>query len=107
MTLPTGDAPAPPRVGPATLVENVEHLWHRADRYVRSKLVWNNIYRATSYLRSALWIAPFLAILLVLGVVPILRWIDARLAWRLFGLTVAGAQSLFQSVITLTLSFLV
>ena len=107
MTLPAGDAPAPPRGGGAILVENIERLWRRTEKYVRSKLVWNSLYRVTSYLRSSLWIVPFLAILLVLAVVPILRWIDARLAWRLFGLTVAGAQSLYESVITLTLSFLV
>jgi uncharacterized membrane protein len=108
MTLPTGHPPAPPRVGLATtLVENAERLWRRADRYVRSKLLWNNLYRTTSYLRSALWIVPLLSILLVLALVPTLRWLDAWLGWRLAGLTVTGAQSLYQSVITLTLSFMV
>lgn len=107
MTLSAGDAPAPPRGGRSNFVENIERVWRSADRYVRGQLVWNNLYRATSYLRSALWIVPILAILLVLAVVPILRWIDAALAWRVFGLTVAGAQSLYDSVITLTLSFLV
>jgi uncharacterized membrane protein len=107
MTVPTGDAPAPPRGGLATLVEHVERLWRRANRYVRSQLVWNNVFRTTSYLRSALWIVPLLSILLVLTLVPILRWLDAWLGWRIAGLTVTGAQSLYQSVITLTLSFMV
>ena len=85
----------------------VADYWTHADRYVRSKLVWNNIYRTTSYLRSALWVVPFIAILLVLIVAPILRWVDTWLGWRLAGLTVQGAQYLFQSVISLTLSFMV
>ncbi len=84
-----------------------ESPWARAERYVRRKLVWSNIYRATSYLRGALWIVPFFAILLVLAVTPLIRWLDTAIGWRLVGLNIAGATSLFQSVITLTLSFLV
>ena len=107
MTVPTGDAPAPPRGGWAALAQNVERIWRRADGYVRSKLVWSNLYRATSYLRSALWTVPLAAIVLVLALVPVLRWLDGWLGWRIAGLTVTGAQSLYQSVITLTLSFMV
>ena len=40
----------------------IDDLLHRAARRVRRALVWNNIYRATSYLRSALWTIPLLAI---------------------------------------------
>ena len=50
---------------------------------------------------------PFLSILLVLAVAPVLRVLDNRLAWRIIGLGMSGAQSLYQTVITLTLSFLV
>ena len=82
-------------------------LWHRAERYVRSKLVWNKLFRALSYLRSALWTIPFLAILLVLVLAPALRMLDAWLGWRLIGLGISGAQALYQTVITLTLSFMV
>jgi uncharacterized membrane protein len=70
-------------------------------------LVWNNLYWTTSYLRSALWIVPFLAILLVLAIMPVLRWLDAWLGWRISGLGPDGARSLYESVITLTLSFTV
>jgi uncharacterized membrane protein len=70
-------------------------------------LVWNTVYRVTSYLRSALWIIPFFAIVLVLAIVPALRVLDVWLAWRISGLGVAGAQALYQTVITLTLSFVV
>jgi uncharacterized membrane protein len=69
--------------------------------------VWNSLYRATSYLRSALWTIPFLAIVLVLMIAPALRALDGRLGWRISGLSVSGAQALYQTVITLTLSFLV
>ena len=70
-------------------------------------LVWNNLYWTTSYLKSALWIVPFLAILLVLAIMPVLRWLDAWLGWRISGLGPDGARSLYESVITLTLSFTV
>jgi len=38
--------------------------WHQARRFVGSKLTWNRVYRATSYLKSALWTVPFVAIVL-------------------------------------------
>ena len=70
-------------------------------------MAWNRLYRAVSYLQSSLWIVPFLAIVLVLMLVPVLRLLDAWLGWRLVGLGAAGAQTLYQSVITLALSFMV
>jgi uncharacterized membrane protein len=88
-------------------VANAGRLWRRTERYVKSKLVWSNVYRATSYLRSALWIIPFFAIVLVLAIAPSLRMLDAWLGWRVVGLGIAGAQALCQTVITLTLSFIV
>jgi uncharacterized membrane protein len=60
-----------------------------------------------SYFRSALWIVPLVSILLVLAIAPVLRTVDAWLAWRISGLSLEGAQALYQTVITLTLSFLV
>jgi len=82
-------------------------MWQRAGRFVRSKLTWNRVYRATSYLKSALWTVPLFAIVLVLASAPVIRQLDAWLGWRVAGLAVAGAQALYQTVITLTLSFLV
>ena len=104
MTSTHGKNPDP---APSVAVADAGRLWHRAEHYVRRKLVWNNVYRATSYLRSALWVIPFLAIVLVLAIAPALRMLDAWLGWRLPGLGVAGAQALYQTVITLTLSFIV
>ena len=103
MTQSPAAAPVPPR----RRLTAAAPCWRRAERSVRRTLVWNNVYRATSYLRSALWIVPFLSILLVLAVAPVLRALDNRLAWRISGLGMSGAQSLYQTVITLTLSFLV
>jgi uncharacterized membrane protein len=70
-------------------------------------MTWNRVYRAVSYGRSALWIVPSLAMVVVLLISPPLRWLDNWLGWRLTGLSVDGAQALYQTVITLTLSFLV
>ena len=81
--------------------------WRQADRNIRRKLTWSRIYRATSYARSALWIVPFIAIAVVFVTTPILRTLDATFSWRLTNLSQAGAQSLYNTVITLNLSFLV
>ena len=76
-------------------------------RAVRARLTWNRVYRATSYLKSALWTVPIVAIALVLLVTPLLHALDAWHGVRLSALAVTGAQGLFQTVITLTLSFMV
>ena len=81
--------------------------WRRAERFIGRFLVWNNVYRTTSYLKSSLWTVPFVSIVLVLVLAPVLRSIDRWLGWRLAGLGVSGAQALYQTVITLTLSFVV
>jgi len=81
--------------------------FRRAERYIKRKLAWGRVYRTTSYLKSSLWIVPFVAIALVLAIAPLLRVLDRALGWRLVDLEVSGAQALYQTVITLTLSFLV
>ena len=107
MSHPTRDGSQPHRRGLSALLARAGDVWRRADQYVRSKLVWNKVYRASNYLKAALWTVPFLAILLVLLLAPVLRWLDRSLGWRLVGLSASGAESLYQSVITLTLSFMV
>src|SRR4029079_5015681 len=54
-----------------------------------------------------LWTIPFIAIVLVFAITPTLRTLDEMLGWRISGLGAAGAQSLYETTITLTLSFLV
>jgi uncharacterized membrane protein len=73
----------------------------------RAAITWNRIYGTASYVKSALWIVPIIAIALVVIIAPLLRELDAWLQWNLTSLDVAGATALFQTVITLTLSFLV
>ena len=79
----------------------------RVERFIRRKVAWNRLFRAVSYARSALWVVPLLAILAVLVFAPTLRWIDGWLGWRVAGLGVSGATALYETVITLALSFLV
>ena len=71
-----------------------------------STLMGNGPYRTANYVKSTLWTIPFLAIALVLVIAPVVRMLDAQLGWN-SGLGVAGAQALYQTVITLALSFLV
>jgi uncharacterized membrane protein len=50
---------------------------------------------------------PFVAIALVLAIGPALFALDRQVEWQIGGLSVTGARSLYETVITLTLSFLV
>ncbi len=80
---------------------------HHLLQQVRARLGWSRIYRTLSYLRSSLWFVPILAVLLERllhrAVIVLARWVQ----WDLLELGPAGAQAMFQSVITLTLSFVV
>jgi uncharacterized membrane protein len=96
-----------PHAEPPTSATRAPSWRHRARRFVESKMTWNRIYRVTSYLKSALWTVPLVAIVLVLASSPLIRQLDSWLGWRVSGLAVAGAQALYQTVITKTLSFLV
>jgi uncharacterized membrane protein len=77
------------------------------ERYMKARRVWGHFYRASSYARSTLWMVPFVAILLVLLITPALRALDDATRWHIAGLNVAGATALYQTVITLALSFMV
>lgn len=73
----------------------------------RLRLNWNRVYRSMSYLRSALWVVPFTAVVLALLVIRLLTMAEGWVTWDLVRLSVAGAETMFQTVITLTLSFTV
>lgn len=107
MTSPPGESrdPKPERL--ATAIDRADRLWNTTAVFIESRLVWSRVYRTASYLRSALWTVPFVSILCVLAIAPALRILDAWLGWRITGLGKAGATSLYQTVITLTLSFIV
>lgn len=68
---------------------------------------WNRFYAAISYLRSTLWVVPIIAAALALLFVRLLTAIDRWFQWDLTVLGVDGAKALFQTVITLTLTFVV
>ena len=84
-----------------------EPAWRRIMRRLREGLGWNRIYRSTSYLRSALWVVPILAVVAERVTYRVLNFLDQWVTWDLTGLTVDGARALFQTLITLTLSFIV
>ncbi len=81
--------------------------WRQLQTFVRSKLTWGRIYRTTSYLKSALWTVPLFAIALELLLAPMVHALDDWQRWNLSHLELAGATALYQTVITLTLSFVV
>jgi uncharacterized membrane protein len=70
-------------------------------------MTWNRRYQVKSYLRSALWIIPFVALPLEQVAWLLARTLDTRFAWKGLGLGVTGAQAMFNAVITFTLSFIV
>ena len=72
-----------------------------------SRLSWSRLFRAVSYLRSALWGVPIIAVALELVLIRVLNVIDRWVRWDLTGLSVDGAETLFQTIITLTLSFII
>ena len=96
---------SPSRV--TTFIGGFRARWRRAGLEIRRRLTWSRLYRVTSYARSALWIVPFLSILAVLISVPVLRVLDAWLEWDMLSLGVEGSKSMYQTVITLNMSFLI
>jgi uncharacterized membrane protein len=78
-------------------------------------MLWNRQYIIKSYMRSSLWLVPFFAVLAYMVINRITfnigKWllltgrIDETTAF--FGLSMAGARSLLETVVTLNLSFLV
>ncbi len=85
----------------------LQDAWRRAEKRLLGRLAWNRAYRLVSYLRSTLWVVPMVAMLLVLVVTRVLHWVDRYVSWDLTGLDVTGATILFQTLINLTLSFVI
>ncbi|HWX36357.1 MAG TPA: DUF2254 family protein, partial [Steroidobacteraceae bacterium] len=71
------------------------------------QMIWNELYRLRSYLKSSLWVVPFIAMPLELVVTRLLHGLDDWLGWTLLGLSMTGAQTLLQAFVTATLSFVV
>jgi len=70
-------------------------------------MIWNHLYRARSYVRSSLWVVPFIAIPFELVATRLVRWCDGWLGWSFLDLTVADAQAVLQAIVTANLSFVV
>ena len=85
----------------------MQDAWRRAEKRLLGRLAWNRAYHMVSYLRSTLWVVPMVAMLLVLVVTRALHWVDRYVSWDLTGLDVTGATILFQTLINLTLSFII
>ena len=70
-------------------------------------MTWNQWYRLKSYVRSALWVVPVVAMLFEQVALRLIYFVDARVGWTLLGLSVAEAQTMLQTIVTMTLSFIV
>jgi uncharacterized membrane protein len=70
-------------------------------------MTWNRRYQVKSYLRSALWVVPLVALTLEQVFWALVRVLDYRFAWKGLALGVTGAEAVFNAVTTLTLSFIV
>ncbi len=69
---------------------------------------WNRWYRLKSYFRSALWIVPFIALLLENIAIRLVFRLHERLGWLpLFGATPGGTSEALNTIETLSISFIV
>ena len=69
---------------------------------------WNRLYSIKSYVRSSLWIAPFVALILYVITIRLLDWIESRMVSQiLWPWGSAGAQTILGTIVTLALSFIV
>ncbi|MEN6318498.1 MAG: DUF2254 domain-containing protein [Syntrophaceae bacterium] len=75
--------------------------------HIRSKITWNRVFRVVSYTKSSLWIVPIIAILLQQIAVRVLHVLDTLIVWPFEGVGLKGAETMLQTIITLTLSFMV
>ncbi|MCK3778225.1 DUF2254 domain-containing protein [Ensifer sesbaniae] len=69
---------------------------------------WDRWYSIKSYLRSTLWLVPFVALLFYVVVIQALDWINARfIVIPLWPWGTSGAQRILETIVTLTLTFIV
>ena len=70
-------------------------------------MTWNQWYRLKSYVNSALWVVPVVAMLFEQVTLRLIYFVDGRVGWTLLGLSVVEAQTMLQTIVTMTLSFIV
>ena len=69
---------------------------------------WSSWYTIRSYLRSALWIVPLIALVVELVTIRVLIAVDKYLDWvPQLATSVAGTSSVMDTITTLTISFIV
>lgn len=69
---------------------------------------WNRWYSLKSYVKSSLWIVPFVALLLYIVAIRLVYAIDSWLIWKpLITWSLPGTQMILQTIVTLSLTFLV
>ena len=68
---------------------------------------WNRLFGVRSYLKSSLWVVPFVAIPLELIATRLVHGLDAWSGWSLLNYSVSGSQAMLQTFVTATLSFVV
>jgi uncharacterized membrane protein len=81
----------------------------RNNRQAAAEVVmgWNRWYAARSYLRSALWIVPLIALLLEQVAIRVTAAVDLRLNFPQLAATPAGTIGVMDTIVTLTISFVV
>ena len=70
-------------------------------------MFWKKLFYTRDYLRSSLWVVPFVAIPLELAATRVSHSLDGWLGWTFLGLGVSGTQAMLNAIITATLSFVV
>jgi uncharacterized membrane protein len=68
---------------------------------------WKRFYSLRSYIRTSLWVVPFIAIPLELVATRVLHRLDGWLGWPFLGVGESGAQAMLNAIVTATLSFVV
>ncbi len=63
--------------------------------------------RLWAYVNASLWVVPLIAIPLAFLMSRILHSLDDTLGWDALGITLSGAQAMYQAVVSATLSFVV
>ena len=63
--------------------------------------------RLWDYVNNSLWVVPLIAIPLALATSSILHALDDKLGWDFTGITLSGAQAMYQAIVSATLTFVV
>jgi uncharacterized membrane protein len=59
---------------------------------------WRTRYLFRQFLRSSLWVAPFVSMIVALFVAPLVRWVDDQTQWVLLDYGPTGAQAMVSAL---------